>query len=95
VVDLVHRGHFHHRHLVPDPGDPVDNHITISSQPIVPVIAREEVPQTPDGSPASRIDLDEAARIAGLAIPGLEVTSISLPATAYSHVMLSARAGTR
>ena len=66
-----------------------DNHITLSSQPIVPVIAREEVPQTPDGSPASRIDLDEAARLAGLAIPGLEVTSISLPATAYSHVMLS------
>ena len=66
-----------------------DNHITISSRPIVPVIAREEVPQTPDGSPASRIDLDEAARLAGLAIPGLEVTSISLPATAYSHVTLS------
>ncbi|PYB81141.1 peptidase [Pseudomonas sp. LB-090624] len=66
-----------------------DNHITISSRPIVPVIAREEVPQTPDGSPAQRIDLDEAARLAGLAIPGLAINSVSLPATAYSHVSLS------
>lgn len=66
-----------------------DNHITFSSRPIVPVIAREDVPQTPDGSPAPRIDLDEAARIAGLAMPGLEINFIALPATAYSHVTLS------
>ena len=31
----------------------------------------------------------EGARIAGLAIPGLEVSAISLPATAYSHITLS------
>jgi uncharacterized iron-regulated membrane protein len=68
-----------------------DNHITISSRPIVPVIAREDVPQTPDGSPAPRIDLDEAARIAGLAIPGLEISFISLPSTAYSHVSMGGR----
>lgn len=65
-----------------------DNHISISSEPIVPVIAREEVPQTADGSPAPRIDLDEAARIAGLAIPGLEINFIALPATAYSHISM-------
>lgn len=68
-----------------------DNHISISSEPIVPVIAREEVPQTADGSPAPRIDLDEAARIAGLAIPGLEINFIALPATDYSHISMGGR----
>ncbi|HYQ54787.1 MAG TPA: PepSY domain-containing protein, partial [Pseudomonas sp.] len=68
-----------------------DNHITISSEPVVPVIAREQVPQTNDGSPAPRIDLDEAARIAGLAIPGLDISFVSLPATAYSHIDLGGR----
>ncbi|WP_085679233.1 MULTISPECIES: PepSY domain-containing protein [unclassified Pseudomonas] len=68
-----------------------DNHITISSEPIVPVIAREQVPQSVDGSPVPRIDLDEAARIAGLAIPNLDITSISLPATAYSHIEMGGR----
>lgn len=68
-----------------------DNQITISSEPIVPVIAREQVPQTLDGSPAPRIDLDEAARIAGLAIPSLDITSVSLPATAYSHIEMGGR----
>ncbi|MBA6116334.1 PepSY domain-containing protein [Pseudomonas sp. NC26] len=68
-----------------------DNQITISSEPIVPVIAREDVPLTSDGSPAPRIDLDEAARIAGLAIPGLDISFISLPATAYSHISLGGR----
>lgn len=68
-----------------------DNHVTISTEPIVPVIAREQVPQTADGSPAPRIDLDEAARIATQSIPGLDVTFISLPATAYSHMSMGGR----
>lgn len=68
-----------------------DNQITISSEPIVPVIAREQVPQSSDGGPAPRIDLDEAARIAGLAIPSLDITSVSLPATAYSHIEMGGR----
>ena len=49
------------------------------------------MPQTADGSPAPRIDLDEAARIAGLAIPGLEINFIALPATAYSHISMGGR----
>ncbi|WP_449433735.1 PepSY-associated TM helix domain-containing protein [Pseudomonas putida] len=68
-----------------------DNQITISTEPVVPVIAREDVPQTADGSPAPRIDLDAAARIAGLAIPGLEISYVTLPATAYSHVDMGGR----
>ncbi|PMZ88528.1 MULTISPECIES: PepSY domain-containing protein [unclassified Pseudomonas] len=68
-----------------------DNHVTISSEPVTPVIARQQVPQTPDGSPAPRIDLDEAARIATQAVPGLDVSFISLPATAYSHYSMGGR----
>ncbi|WP_252089140.1 PepSY domain-containing protein [Pseudomonas sp. MWU13-3659] len=68
-----------------------DNHISITTEPVVPVIAREQVPLTADGSPAPRIDLDEATRIAQGNIPGLEVSFISVPATAYSHVSLGGR----
>lgn len=68
-----------------------DNHVTISSEPVTPVIARQQVPQTSDGSPAPRIDLDEAARIATQAVPGLDVSFISLPATAYSHYSMGGR----
>ncbi|MCU7283188.1 PepSY domain-containing protein [Pseudomonas peradeniyensis] len=68
-----------------------DNHVTISSEPIVPVIAREQVPQSADGSPAPRIDLDQAARIASQKIPGLDISFISLPATAYSHYSMGGR----
>ncbi|MBC3474205.1 PepSY-associated TM helix domain-containing protein [Pseudomonas taiwanensis] len=68
-----------------------DNHVTVSTEPVVPVISREDVPPTRDGSPAPRIDLDEAARIAGQAIPGLDIDFISLPATHYSHINLGGR----
>ena len=68
-----------------------DNHITVSSEPVVPVIAREDVPRTTDGTPAPRIDLDEAARIATAQIPGLDISFVALPATAYSHVSLGGR----
>ncbi|MGW7772753.1 PepSY-associated TM helix domain-containing protein [Pseudomonas machongensis] len=68
-----------------------DNHVTISTEPIVPVIAREQVPQSPDGNPVPRIDLDEAARIAQEAIPGLDISFITLPATAYSHISMGGR----
>ncbi|AIR91193.1 PepSY-associated TM helix domain-containing protein [Pseudomonas cremoricolorata] len=68
-----------------------DNHITISSEPIVPVIARDQVPQMPDGSATPRIGLDEAVRIAQEAIPGLDVSFITLPATAYSHISMDGR----
>ncbi len=68
-----------------------DNHVTISSEPIVPVIAREQVPQTADGGPAPRIDLDQAAHIASQKIPGLDISFISLPATAYSHYSMGGR----
>ncbi|AIL61088.1 PepSY-associated TM helix domain-containing protein [Pseudomonas alkylphenolica] len=68
-----------------------DNHITVSTEPVVPVIAREDVPLTQSGEPAPRINLDEATRIAKAQIPGLDVSFVSLPGNAYAHVYLGGR----
>ncbi|MDD2056513.1 PepSY domain-containing protein [Pseudomonas sp. GD03860] len=68
-----------------------DNHITISTEPVVPVIAREDVPINASGAPAPRIDLDEAERIAKSQITGLDVSFIQMPGNAYSHLYLGGR----
>ena len=68
-----------------------DNHVTISTEPIVPVIAREDVPLTTAGEPAPRISLDDATRIAKEQIAGLDVSFVSLPGNAYAHVYLGGR----
>ncbi|OLF52318.1 PepSY-associated TM helix domain-containing protein [Pseudomonas chlororaphis] len=68
-----------------------DNQITISSEPIVPVIARESVPISADGSPAPMIGIDEAIRIATQKIQGFEVGFVSLPSNAYSHMFIGGR----
>ncbi|MNJ19200.1 hypothetical protein D3C77_135200 [compost metagenome] len=68
-----------------------DNHVTISTEPIVPVIAREDVPLTAAGEPAPRISLDDATRIAKEQIAGLDVSFVSLPGNAYAHVYLGGR----
>ncbi|QXH33942.1 PepSY-associated TM helix domain-containing protein [Pseudomonas muyukensis] len=68
-----------------------DNHVTLSSEPVVPVIARDQVPLTADGTPAPRIGVDEAARIATQAIEGLDISFVSLPLTAYSHISMGGR----
>lgn len=68
-----------------------DNHITLSTEPVVPVIAREDVPRTESGAPAPRISLDDATRIAKEQIPGLDVSFVSLPGNAYAHVYLGGR----
>ena len=68
-----------------------DNHITISTEPITPVIAREDVPLSDSRAPVQRIDLDEATRIATTQIPGLDVTFAQLPSNAYGHIYLGGR----
>ncbi|MNC44021.1 hypothetical protein D3C75_929130 [compost metagenome] len=65
--------------------------MTISTEPIVPVIAREDVPLTAAGEPAPRISLDDATRIAKEQIAGLDVSFVSLPGNAYAHVYLGGR----
>lgn len=68
-----------------------DNHVTISSEPIVPAIAREDVPRTADGQAPTPISLDEAERVASARFPGFEVTFITLPGNAYSHYYMGGR----
>lgn len=68
-----------------------DNHISISSEPVIPVVSRESVPLSPDGTPARMIDLDAAILIAQQKIPGLEASFVSLPANAYSHLNVGGR----
>jgi uncharacterized iron-regulated membrane protein len=68
-----------------------DNQISISSEPVIPVVARESVPLSADGSPPKMIDLDNAILIAQEKIPGLEVSFVSLPSNAYSHLNIGGR----
>ncbi|KFB16454.1 peptidase, partial [Pseudomonas aeruginosa PGPR2] len=65
-----------------------DNHITLSSEGVPPVIARNEVPT---GHTAPRISLDEAVRIATEGIPSLDAASVSLPGNAYSPIYVEGR----
>lgn len=68
-----------------------DNQISISTAPVAPVVARESVPLTVDGAPAPMISLERAIHEAKERIPGLEDSSVSLPANAYSHLSVSGR----
>ena len=68
-----------------------DNHISISSEPVIPVVARESVPVSADGSPPKIIDLDNAILIAQQKIPGLDASFVSLPSNAYSHLNVGGR----
>ena len=68
-----------------------DNQISISSEPIVPVIAREKVPTSAPGVPAPMIPLDDAIKIATQRIPGLEASFVFLPLNAYSHLQIGGR----
>lgn len=68
-----------------------DNHISISTQTVLPVIAREDVPASSDGLPVKKVSLDEAIQIATQKIPGLEASFLSLPGNAYAHLEIGGR----
>lgn len=68
-----------------------DNHVSISTEGIPPVVAREEVPLVASGASVPRIDIDQAIEIAGQNIPGLEASFVGLPGNAYSHVSVWGR----
>ena len=55
------------------------------------MVARESVPLSADGSPPKMLDLDNAILIAQEKIPGLEVSFVSLPSNAYSHLNIGGR----
>ena len=68
-----------------------DNQISISSEPVVPVVSRESVPTSVAGVPAPMISLDQTIQIATQKIPGLETSFVSLPSNAYSHLEVGGR----
>lgn len=68
-----------------------DNQISISSEPVIPVVARENVPLSADGLAPPQLNLDRAIEIAQQRIPGLEASFISLPGNAYSHLEIGGR----
>lgn len=68
-----------------------DNHISISTEGIPPVVARDEVPLAEPGVSVLRIDIDKAIEIASASIPGLEASFVGLPDNAYSHISVWGR----
>ena len=68
-----------------------DNQISISSEPIVPVIARDKVPLSAPGVPAPMIPIDKAIDIAAERIPGLDASFVFMPSNAYSHLQIGGR----
>jgi uncharacterized iron-regulated membrane protein len=68
-----------------------DNHISISSEAIIPAMSRDSVPLTADGLPPARLSLDRAIEIAQQKIPGLEASVINMPFNAYSHLDIRGR----
>ncbi|MCK9815292.1 PepSY domain-containing protein [Pseudomonas sp. MAFF 302046] len=68
-----------------------DNQITISTEPVLTSVAREEVPLSVNGEPVKTVGIDEAIRIATQKVPGLEASFVSLPLNAYSHLSVGGR----
>jgi uncharacterized iron-regulated membrane protein len=68
-----------------------DNHISISTEGVPSMVARQEVPLTQTGEPALRVSLDQAINTAQQQIPGLEISYVTLPGTAYNHISLAGR----
>ena len=68
-----------------------DNQVSITTEPIIPAMAREDVPMSANTGPPPRISLDRAVQIAEEKIPGLEVSFISMPGNAYSHLSVGGR----
>ncbi|WP_116423511.1 PepSY-associated TM helix domain-containing protein [Pseudomonas citronellolis] len=65
-----------------------DNHVTLSTQGVPPVIARADVPQ---GESAPPLSLDEAVRIAQRSVPSLQASDVALPSNAYSPIYVEGR----
>ena len=68
-----------------------DNQISISSEPIVPVIAREHVPTQADGTPPPTIGVDQAIRLMTEKVPGFDASYVMLPGNAYTHLSVMGR----
>lgn len=68
-----------------------DLSISISTEGVPPVIARADVPTTPDGLRAPRIALEEAAARAREVMPELQPMFVRMPSNAFDHIMVMGR----
>ncbi|MGB3865630.1 MAG: PepSY-associated TM helix domain-containing protein [Xanthobacteraceae bacterium] len=68
-----------------------DNHITISTAGVPPVVARGDVPVVARGAPAPRITLEQAAEAVRAQLPDLEPSFVQLPGSAYRHIRVGGR----
>ncbi|WP_070886449.1 PepSY domain-containing protein [Pseudomonas sp. D1-3] len=68
-----------------------DNQISISTEGVPAVVAREDVPIVRPGEPIPMLDVDEAARIAISKVPSLDVSFTRLPSNAYDHIAVGGR----
>nr|WP_288453479.1 PepSY domain-containing protein [uncultured Pseudomonas sp.] len=68
-----------------------DNQISISTEGVPAVVAREDVPIVRTGEPIPMLDVDEAARIAIGKVPSLDVSFTRLPSNAYDHISVGGR----
>lgn len=68
-----------------------DNQISISTAPVAPVVPRDSVPLTTNGSPAPMISLESAIQQVKQRIPGLDDSFVRLPANAYSYLSVGGR----
>jgi len=68
-----------------------DNQISISTEGVPAVVAREDVPIVRPGEPIPMLDVDEAARIAIGKVPSLDVSFTRLPSNAYDHISVGGR----
>lgn len=68
-----------------------DNHISISTAGVPPVVARGDVPVVAKGAPAPRITLGQAAEAVRAQLPDLEPTFVQFPSSAYDHISVGGR----
>jgi uncharacterized iron-regulated membrane protein len=68
-----------------------DNHVTISTEGVPPVVARADVPVVGKGAPAPQITLEQAAQAVRAQLPDLEPSFVELPNSAYSHISVGGR----
>lgn len=68
-----------------------DFSISISTEGVPPVIARENAPTTANGLKPQTITLEAAAEKAREVMPGLQPLTVRLPGNAYDHIVVQGR----
>ncbi|WP_416192930.1 PepSY-associated TM helix domain-containing protein [Nitrobacter sp. TKz-YC01] len=68
-----------------------DNHISISTAGVPPVVSRSGVPVVAKGAAAPRITLEQAAEAVRHQLPDLDPSFVQFPSSAYDHISVGGR----